>query len=120
MFSLNKGTDVVPILADGKALAGTDSLYASAVLDKKTNEVVIKLVNVSGKAKTREITVDGVKKLDTKATVTVLRSDDMNQVNSIEAPKALSPTEQTIALKGKKINVALEPYSFTVIRAKAQ
>jgi len=120
LFSLNKGTDIVPILADGKSLAGADSLYASAVLDKKTNEVVIKLVNVSGKSKTREINIEGVKKLDTKATLTVLRSDDVNEVNSIEAPKAVSPADQTIALKGKKINVSLEPYSFTVIRAKAQ
>ena len=90
-------------------MAGADSLYASAVLDKKTNEVVIKLVNVSGKTKTREITIDGVKKLDTKATLTVLRSNDMNEVNSIEAPKAVSPADQTITLKGKKLNVSLEP-----------
>ncbi|MEO5564741.1 MAG: alpha-L-arabinofuranosidase C-terminal domain-containing protein, partial [Chitinophagaceae bacterium] len=120
LFSLNKGTDVVPILADGKnVVAGTDSVYASAVLDKKTNELVIKLVNVSGQAKTREISVDGIKKLDTKASLTVLKSDDMNKMNSIEAPKAVSPTEQTIVLKGKKIKVSLEPYSFTVIRAKS-
>lgn len=118
LFSVNKGTDIVPILADGKNLSGADSLYASAVLDRKTNEVVIKLVNVSGKAKTREINIEGVKRLDPRGTLTVLRSDDINQVNSFEAPKAVSPTEQAITLKGKKINVALEPYSFTVIRAK--
>jgi alpha-N-arabinofuranosidase len=120
LFSLNKGTDIIPILANGKSLAGADSLYASAVLDKKTNEVVIKLVNVSGTSKTREINIEGIKKLDTKATLTVLRSDDVNEVNSIEAPRAISPADQTIVLKGKKINVSLEPYSFTVIRAKAQ
>jgi alpha-N-arabinofuranosidase len=119
LFSLNKGTDIVPILADGKSLAGADSLYASAVLDKKTNEVVIKLVNVSVKSMTREINIEGVKKLDTKASLTVLHSDDINEVNSIEAPKAVSPADQSIPLKGKKINVSLEPYSFTVIRVRA-
>ena len=119
LFSLNKGTDIIPILADGKSLAGADSLYASAVLDRKTNEVVIKLVNASGKSKIREINIEGVKKLDTKAMLTVLRSDNMDQVNSIEAPKAVSPADQTIVLKGKKINVVLAPYSLTVIRVKS-
>ncbi|MEO8406274.1 MAG: alpha-L-arabinofuranosidase C-terminal domain-containing protein, partial [Chitinophagaceae bacterium] len=37
LFSLNKGTNVVPLLQDNKVLAGQDSLYASATIDKNTN-----------------------------------------------------------------------------------
>jgi alpha-L-arabinofuranosidase len=119
LFSVNKGTDVVPISAiDGSVLAGADSLYASAVLDKKTNELVLKLVNVSGKAQTREVNVEGIKKLDAKGTQTVLKSDDLGKVNSISTPTAVSPVEKPMDIKGKKINVVLEPYSFNVIRVK--
>lgn len=118
LFSLYKGTDVVPVLAGGNSIAGEDSLYASAVIDKTANELIIKLVNVSGQSKTREISVEGVKKLDQKAILTVLKSEELNSVNTIEAPSAVSPIEQKIELKGKKISLVLDPYSFSVIRLK--
>ena len=63
LFSLNKGTNVVPVLENGQPLTGKDSLYASSTIDKKTNELIVKLVNVSGKVQNKEIQVDGVKKL---------------------------------------------------------
>src|SRR4029078_10763496 len=47
LFSLNKGTNVVPVLLNNNVIAGQDSLYASAVLDKRTNEMIIKVVNAS-------------------------------------------------------------------------
>lgn len=119
LFSTNKGTDIIPISStDGKTIAGADSLYASAVLDKKNNELVLKLVNVSGSAVSREINVEGIKKMDSKGMLTVLKSDDLNKVNSIQAPVAVSPAEQTLSLKGKTINVSLEPYSLNVIRVR--
>lgn len=118
LFSVNKGTDVVSVLANNKTIAGEDSLYASAVLDKNTNELVIKLVNVSGQPQTREINVEGIRKLENRALLTMLKSDDLNKVNSTGAPVAISPTEQQIAVKGKTISMALDPYSFTVVRVK--
>lgn len=33
LFSLNKGTTVIPITINNDAVAGQDSLYASAVID---------------------------------------------------------------------------------------
>jgi alpha-L-arabinofuranosidase len=118
LFSLNKGTDVVPVLAGNKAISGEDSLYASAVLDKNTNELIVKLVNVSGQPQTKEINVEGVKKLDNKALLTVLKSADPGQVNSLGAPAAISPADQPVAVKGRKIGVTLDPYSLTVLRVK--
>ena len=118
LFSVNKGTDVVPLSAGGKSITGADSLYASAVLDKKTNELVIKLVNVSGMAQVKEIQIEGIKKLDMKAMLTVLKSADMEKVNTINDPLAISPVEQPLTIKGKKISLNLEPYSLTVIRAR--
>src|SRR5688500_14085935 len=55
LFSLNKGTNVVSLLADNKPLAGQDSLYASATIDKKTNELILKFVNASGVNQNRNI-----------------------------------------------------------------
>ena len=49
LYSLNKGTQVVPITLNNEVVAGQDSLYAAACIDAKTNELIVKLVNASDK-----------------------------------------------------------------------
>jgi alpha-L-arabinofuranosidase len=117
LFSLNKGTHVVPLMENGKALAGQDSLYASSVVDKNTNELIVKLVNVSCKIQNREIQIEGIKKLNENASLIVL-ADDLQEVNSISEPTNVKPVEQKLKLKGKKISLPLAPYSFTIVRVK--
>ena len=118
LFSLNKGTNVVPLQENNKPVAGQDSLYASAVIDKNTNELIVKLVNASGKTQTKDINVSGVKKLNADAKLIVLKADDLTDTNSFNQPGKVSPNEQAIKLKGKKISVSLTPYSFTVVKVK--
>jgi alpha-L-arabinofuranosidase len=120
LYSLNKGTNIVPVLLNGNAIAGQDSLYASAALDKATNELIVKLVNVSGKTQQKEIRMDGVKKLQATGTMTVLKSTVLDNINSFENATAVSPVTQAITLQGKNASVALAPYSFNVIRVKMQ
>ena len=45
MYGMNAGTDVLNLQMDGKPVTGQDSLYASAVMDAPTGEVILKLVN---------------------------------------------------------------------------
>jgi alpha-L-arabinofuranosidase len=118
LFSLNKGTNVVPLLQNDKPIEGQDSLYASATIDKNTNELIVKLVNASGKTQTKDIQVGGVKKLNEEARLIVLKADDLTDVNSFNQPGKVSPVEQILKLKGKKISVPLTPYSLTVVRVK--
>ena len=118
LFSLYKGTHVVPLMENSKPLAGQDSLYASATIDKNTNELIVKLVNVSGKVQTKEIQVAGVKKLDAEAKLIVLKTGELDDVNSFNQPKKIAPTEETLKVKGKKISVPLTPYSFTVVKVR--
>jgi alpha-L-arabinofuranosidase len=118
LFSLNKGTNVVPLLQNDKPLAGQDSLYASATIDKNTNELIVKVINASAKAQTRDIQVSGVKKLSPDAKLTILKADELTDVNTFSQPEKVIPTEQAIKIKGKKISLPLMPYSFTIVRVK--
>lgn len=118
LFSLNKGTNIVRALLDGKPLTGQDSLYVSAVLDKNTNDVIIKIVNASGQEQTNTIALDGVKNIASKGSVTTLHSDDRNSENSFKNPKNVFPEESTVAVKNKKIIFTSLPFSFAVIRIK--
>jgi len=118
MFSNNKGTQVLSILQGNKPLTGQDGLYASAAFDQNSNEIILKLVNSSSKNQSVNIALEGAKKLAGKGKLIVLKSDDLSKVNSLDQPTLVSPVEQELIIKGKKLNQVLSPNSFTVIRIK--
>jgi alpha-N-arabinofuranosidase len=114
LFSNNKGTDAIPALSNGKALSGQDSLYSSAVIDKRTNEVIIKIVNSSALEKNTSVTIEG-KKMSSQGSITVLNGRP-DQINTVNDPFNVIPTVSPLTIKGKKIDISLKPYSFTIIK----
>lgn len=118
LFSTNRGTNVVTALRDGKALTGQDSLYVSSVIDKNTNDLIIKLVNASGKEQTNTFKLDGSKKFASEGTLTTLQSNDLSSENSFAKPFNVAPVDSKIAVNKKQIIVTSAPYSFSVIRVK--
>lgn len=118
LFSLNKGTHVVPVLLDNKAVSGQDGYYASATIDRKTNELILKVVNSTGKRQSGAFLIDGAAKVQNKGSLTVLSSPDLETVNSFEAPDAISPKVSPISIKNKKISLDLNPYSVNMVRVK--
>lgn len=119
LFANNKGDNIVAITSANEALKGKDSLYASAVTSA-ANEVILKIVNTSFRSISKQINIDTKKKLASKATVTMLQSNDLTMVNSIESPKNISPQVSEAEVTGRQLNLALRPYSFTVIHIKMQ
>lgn len=118
MFSNNKGTQVLPMLEDGKPLVGQNGLYASATFDQNSKEIILKLVNSTDKEQKVTIALEGAKKLATKGTMTVMKSDDLTVFNSIEQPMKIVPIEQELTIKGKTVSNLLSASSFTVIKIK--
>jgi alpha-N-arabinofuranosidase len=118
LFSDNKGSNEVAIEMNNEALKGKDSLYASACTDAASNELILKIVNTSSQPISKQINIDSKKKTDTKATITTLRSNDLDAVNSIESPKNISPKTNEINVKGKQVSLTLNPYSLTIVRVK--
>ena len=119
LYSTNKGTQVIPLLRDGQALTGKDSMYASAVLDKTAGEVVIKIANTSAISQSAQVELEGVKKPAAMANVLVMQSTNLQQVNSLDKPKALSPMMEQAKVTGTNLALTLPPYSFSVVRLKA-
>jgi len=118
LFSLNKGTAVVPVKLDNAVIAGQDSLYASACIDEKSNELIIKLVNAADKQQSYTIALEDAKPAATEAGVTVLQSGERTSVNSFEQPQYVSPRESVIKFRGKKLPLDIAPYSFMVVKIK--
>ena len=119
MFSTNKGTNVLSILAGNETVAGKNGLYASAVVDNNTKEVIVKVVNTSDKEQTVDIQIPGVKKASAAGTITVLKSTNLEAVNTLDNPFNIKPAEQAVNLKGKALKSTLPPASVTLIKVKA-
>ncbi|TKB95228.1 alpha-L-arabinofuranosidase C-terminal domain-containing protein [Pedobacter cryophilus] len=119
LYSTNIGTHVVPLLNNNKtALIGDGGIFASSVVDKKTNELILKIVNTSDKEAESSFNVEGVNKLPSKANLTVLTSNNLGDVNSISKPSEVVPNETQIAIKGKTVKLKLAANSFSVLRVK--
>ncbi len=119
-FSTNRGTHVLSMLQDGKTLTGQDGIYASAVMDQESNEIILKLVNYSPKAQTRNIAIQSKKSLQPSAKLSVLKSANLNDMNTIDNPKVIVPDDKEIKLKDRNLTLAMEPYSFNLVRIKTR
>ena len=117
LFSLYKGSRVLPITMNNDVVAGQDSLYASACVDERTNELIVKLVNASGKQQKNTIHIEGIKKLAAKASLSTLKAD-LTASNSFDQPKTVAPVETVQAIKGNNISITSPAYSLTVLRVK--
>jgi alpha-N-arabinofuranosidase len=118
LFSTNRGSQVVPVTMNNEVLAGKDSLYASACIDKSTNELIIKIANTIGTEQAVSFNLQGLNTANSKAIQTVIRSDDMNGVNSFEQPMAIVPVMKVVDVINKTLYANLLPNSFAVIRLK--
>jgi alpha-L-arabinofuranosidase len=114
LFSLNKGTAVVPLLAGEKPVTGRDNCWASAVLDEKSHELILKLVNMSGDAQQKTIELADARVQGT-ATVTTLGGNSPGATNGL-VQESIVPVTSTMPVKGRRITVKLTPYSLTMLR----
>jgi alpha-N-arabinofuranosidase len=117
LFSLNKGTDVVPLTLGKESVAGQDGCFATASLDRNTNELVIKFVNTAASAQKVSFKINGGS-YQKQAAVITLKGEKDSDENSLTSPTAVSPVQTALAINGKTVNVDVEPYAFKVIRLK--
>ncbi|MCR8556927.1 alpha-L-arabinofuranosidase [Mucilaginibacter sp. BJC16-A38] len=116
LFSVNKGTDVVPLLKDGKAICGQDSCWASAVIDRNANALIIKLVNMSGSVRSESIRLDAG--VTGEAQWTSLANPNAGVVNTIARPDAIQPETKIFTVKGKEFKFSAPPFSLNILVLK--
>ncbi|RKR04588.1 alpha-N-arabinofuranosidase [Flavobacterium sp. 81] len=118
LFSTNKGTDLLSITKDGKALTGQNDLYASAVKDVNSKEIIVKLVNTASSASEVSIDLKGVK-LGSKGTIIRLESPSTQDENTFAEPKKITPKQSEYKITKGKQDLKLPAYSITVLKLKA-
>src|SRR5690606_31373244 len=118
LFSVDKGTHGLSILSGKDKIVGQQGLYASAVWDKNTKEIIIKIVNATDQEMSQDIQLSTGKKINGQATVIRLKSDNLQGVNSFQTPESIAPVTESMSVKGKKVKAVLPKKSVTIIKIK--
>ncbi len=110
VFGSNAGTRVVPATPHAE-----NGLYTSATMDERTNELILKVVNVLPAARAVNIRL-GDTRLSGTAKVTTLESADLNAENSFAKPGEVSPKMSTAEFRSGWMGVRLGASSVNVYR----
>ena len=116
LFGNNAGTHVLALTMNGKAVSGQQNLYATAASDAKDNTLIIKIANTGIDQKKVSFILDGLKTGVHAVTLTHLNSSDLNAKNSFETPDRITPKVVHSYIKDNKMDIALPPLSFTILR----
>ena len=116
LFGVNRGDVVLPLKLDGLLTSGSPTLFVSAVLDDKSGEIVLKVVNVAEKPAALDIQVAGVQKLAPTAVLTTLAGEKLTDENSLDAPKKVAPVQSSLEGVGPAFTHIFKPLSMTVMR----
>ncbi|MDO4294944.1 MAG: alpha-L-arabinofuranosidase C-terminal domain-containing protein [bacterium] len=112
MYSLNCGTITLDMEGQEKELAKA-GVYVNAVLDEKSNEVIVKAVNRNADEVELSLVWDEERKPEGIQHLTVLSGTDKDAYNRIDAPDSVLPVQYETDETGK---LKLAGYSFTVAR----
>ncbi|MCQ2095261.1 MAG: alpha-L-arabinofuranosidase [Bacteroidaceae bacterium] len=118
LYSLTKGTNVVPLTWNGKPVEGLEDqqgLFASANFDKNANCYYIKVVNTSDQPKDISFNMKGMRG-DRMATLTTFHSDDMDAENTLDKPTAILPVEHNIEISTPDFGITIKPKTFAIFK----
>ncbi|USO00337.1 MAG: alpha-N-arabinofuranosidase [Phycisphaeraceae bacterium] len=111
LFSRNGGDRLLPADTEGDAKA----FACSAVRDSDSGDVILKVVNARAGSRSVRIELSDASRYQSDASVTVLASDDLLAVNTLEAPDTVVPRASSIGV-ADTIEYQAPANSLSVIR----
>lgn len=120
LYSVNKGTNVLPITMNGKPVAGNDdqdNLFASAVYDKPSNSVIIKVINTGDKAQPVTLNLKGMKG-EFQAECITFHADKLTDENTLDNPKKYVPQSSQLSVAAPTQEVSIPARTFCIYKIK--
>ncbi len=119
LYALYKGTNVLSLTMNKQPVTGAEGqngLFASAVYDRQTNEIIVKVANTSDQTQTLNMKFEGMKKNESLAAGRCIKlsSADLDKDNTIEQPAVIVPQESTLQASGQSLQTELEANTFAV------
>jgi len=116
MYGHNPGTNVVPFKYNNEPVTGQNDFYATAALDKNTNELILKIVNTGVRNNRVKINLKGLSEGEHKAVLTRLHSMNLEAKNTIEQPNQIVPVVSEVKIRNGALETTISALSFSVYR----
>ena len=109
---------------DGKQMLETAieniQRYVVSGYDENTGELIVKFVNATKEPFSTSVDLQNVTSVKRKGKVVTLTSADPKDENTLDDPKRVFPRESTFNKFSGQFDYTFEPWSFTVLRIKAE
>ena len=109
---------------DGKQMLETAieniQRYVVSGYDENTGELIVKFVNATKEPFSTSVNLQNVTSVKRKGKVITLTSADPKDENTLDDPKRVFPRESTFNKFSGQFDYTFEPWSFTVLRIKAE
>jgi alpha-L-arabinofuranosidase len=116
LFSVNRGSRVLPVQINGSPKNGPQNLFASASIDDRTGEAILKIVNADAASREIRINLAGAAKLGQAGKAFVLAGSDLKAENGLDEPAKIAPVEREFAVSSSEFTFTLAPNSLSVLR----
>ena len=120
LFSVNRGSRVLPVQLNGSSKNGQQNLYASASVDDRSGEVILKIVNTDAASREVRINLAGAAKIGSSGKAFILAGGDLKAENSLDEPGKIAPVEREIAVSSSEFAFTLASNSLSVLRIPAR
>ena len=120
LYSLNKGTNMISLTMNGKPVAGNpdqDGLFASAVYDKDTDEIIVKVINTSDVEQLVTLNLKGMKG-EHKGRFTIFQCHDLNAENTLDDPSKIIPLTGKTTFETPTSDVVVPARTFYIYKIK--
>jgi len=114
LYSHYKGTHVLSATLNKQTLGGENGLYASAVIDKTKNQVIVKIANNNTETKILNLDLSALAPKNLKNSKQIIFRADPEAENTLDQPNLAVPTEKSLTNTTNKIEVNLEAESFNL------
>jgi alpha-L-arabinofuranosidase len=94
------------------------TFFTVAGQDASNGELIIKAINLGADAVSASLKLGEMNLVSNNAQMTVLKSAELSDNNSLENPAKVRPVETYVSIAGKDFNHEFPPYSLTVLRLK--
>ena len=113
LFANNPGDESVPFQLTA---AGTNQLFASATRDRRSGDVILKVVNGSDASTSIAIALTGNVPSGSSARVITLTGANRTDENSFDKPAKVAPKEDRLTITAPGLTQTLPAWSLNVLR----
>jgi alpha-N-arabinofuranosidase len=119
LFSNNQGSELINITHNGNPLTGQNNIYASAMLDSKQKQLIIKLVNTSKDTQKIAFNIPNLR-IKPTATINYLSAATLDSENSFASPQNITLNTKTEKIKKNKMEITAMAHSVSVVKLELQ